>query len=317
MKDRAAVVGGNEPAPQAARNVVLDPQQALRALAPGERHELLVDGTRTRYWTYGPQDSAGTVVMVHGFRGDHHGLEPVIAQLAGLRVVAPDLPGFGESAPFAGRGHTVDGYADWLVAFVAQLPERRDGVLLGHSFGSVVVAAALGRGLAASQVVLLNPIGAPALSGPRGVLSRAALLYYRLGSTLPERAGAALLRSTLVVRAMSAILTKTRRRPLRRWILAEHLRYFSVFANRRTVGEAFEASVGDDVARYAPQITVPVLLVGGDRDDITPVAVQHRLAALFPDARLVMIDGVGHLIHYEAPDQAARAVQAFLLEADR
>lgn len=295
-------------------NVVPPPPAALPALPSGERHELVVDGTRTRYWTYGPRRDERVIVIVHGFRGDHHGLEPVLAHLADFRTVAPDLPGFGESSPFLGRSHSVDGYADWLASFVAQLPEPGKVVLLGHSFGSVVVAAAAAQGVQAAQVVLLNPIGAPALNGPRGFLSRLAVWYYRLGAALPERPGAALLRSTVVVRVMSAVLTKTRERPVRRWILAEHLRYFSAFADRQAVGEAFLATVSDDVSSYAANVRVPVLLVGGDRDDITPVTVHHRLAALFPDARLVMVAGVGHLLHYEAPGLAAQAVRAFLKE---
>lgn len=296
--------------------VLSSPYQSLLTLNRGERHELSVNGGRTRYWTYGPPSARRTIVMLHGFRGDHHGLEPVIAHLADHRVVAPDLPGFGESAPFSHTAHSVQAYADWLTAFVRQLPDPAGVVLFGHSFGSVVVAAALARGLPAEQVVLLNPIGAPALSGPRGLMSRLAVLYYRLGAALPERPGAGLLRSTLVVRAMTTLLSKSRQRPLRRWILAEHLRYFSVFADRRMLLEAFQASVGDDVSTYAPKIRAPVLLVGGDRDDITPVDVLHRLVSLFPSAELVMIEGVGHLIHYEAPDQAARATQQFL-EAGR
>lgn len=282
----------------------------------GERRESTVNGTRTCYWTYGPQHARPAVVMVHGFRGDHHGLEPVIACLSGYRVVAPDLPGFGESARFASTRHSVDAYAGWLAAFVAQLPDADDVVVLGHSFGSVVVAAALAGSLPVSSAVLVNPIGAPALSGPRGILSRVAVLYYRLGATLPERPGAALLRSTLAVRAMSTLLSKSKQRPLRRWILSEHLRYFSVFADRRMVLEAFEASVGDDVSEYAARIGVPVLLVGGDRDDITPVAVHLRLLSMFPHAKLVMLAGVGHLIHYETPDQAAQVIRTFL-EVDR
>jgi pimeloyl-ACP methyl ester carboxylesterase len=291
--------------------VALSPHPAVRTLPPGERHELTVQGVRTRYWTYGPDRARWTILMVHGFRGDHHGLEPVIAHLRGYRVVAPDLPGFGQSAPFVDRTHSVAGYADWLTAFVAQLPEAPE-VVLGHSFGSVVVAAAVAQGLPARRVVLVNPVGAPALSGPRAVLSRLALLYYRLGAALPERPGSALLRSTAVVRVMSAVLAKSRLRPMRAWILAEHLRYFSVFADRRMVGEAFAASVGDDISTYAARVSVPVLLVGGDRDDITPVEVHQRLVSLFPTAELAMIAGVGHLIHYETPDQAAQIIQDFL-----
>nr|BFF14075.1 hypothetical protein GCM10025699_53780 [Microbacterium flavescens] len=61
-----------------------------------------VSGSATRYWTYEPsgsEEARVTVVAVHGFRGDHHGLEPVVAHLTGVRVIMPDLPGFGESSP--------------------------------------------------------------------------------------------------------------------------------------------------------------------------------------------------------------------------
>ncbi len=70
----------------------------LRRL-PVQRHEVEVRGATTAYWVYGPEDAETTVIAVHGFRGEHHGLEPVLAYLPEVRVVAPDLPGFGESAP--------------------------------------------------------------------------------------------------------------------------------------------------------------------------------------------------------------------------
>jgi pimeloyl-ACP methyl ester carboxylesterase len=78
--------------------------------------------------------------------------------------------------------------------------------------------------------------------------------------------------------------------------------------------EAFRASVSSDASTYAPRVRVPVLLVAAERDDITPVAAQHRLRALFADARLEVIPRVGHLIHYETPGEAAGFVRRFLDE---
>ena len=49
-----------------------------------------------------------------------------------------------------------------------------------------------------------------------------------------------------------------------------------------------------------------------DDDDITPLEAQRRLVTLFPDAELSVIEGVGHLIHYEKPVEAAAAIETFL-----
>jgi pimeloyl-ACP methyl ester carboxylesterase len=273
-----------------------------------------VAGSDTAWWTYdtpGADDDSPVVLAVHGFRGDHHGLEPVVAHLTGVRVVMPDLPGFGESTPLDGE-HSVAAYAAWLTAFAAAVGLDESVVVLGHSFGSIVTSAALADGLRASRLVLVNPIAAPALSGPRGVVTRLAVFYYWAGAALPEALGLSVLQNAAVVRFTSLAMVKTRDRGLRRWIHDQHDSYFSRFADRRVVLDAFRASVSSDVSSYAARIDVPTLLIAADRDDITALPAQHALRALFPDARLTVVDGVGHLIHYEKPQEAAAAVQGFV-----
>jgi pimeloyl-ACP methyl ester carboxylesterase len=286
------------------------------ARIPVRADSVSVLGSATRYWEYGDAAAPTTIIMVHGFRGDHHGLEPLVAQLAGVRIVSPDLPGFGDSAPMHGASHDIAGYGRWLREFVAivaasdSTPGRL--VILGHSFGSIIVSAAVAGGLHADDVVLINPIAAPALSGPRGILTRLAVFYYWAAAALPERAGFALLRNRLIVRIMSVAMAKTRDRPLRRWIHDQHDRYFSAFSDRNTVLEAFRASVGSDVSEFAAAIPQRTLLVAAEKDDITSVSAQYRLQELFPHATLHVIPDVGHLIHYETPAEAAVELQHFL-----
>jgi pimeloyl-ACP methyl ester carboxylesterase len=78
--------------------------------------------------------------------------------------------------------------------------------------------------------------------------------------------------------------------------------------------EAFRASVSHDVSEYAARIPERTLLVAAEKDDITPIAAEYRLQTLFPQAELVVIPEVGHLIHYETPAAAARAIRRFLAE---
>ena len=311
--NRGAAVERTPRARRIAAVSVPSPYAVALARIPRREYRLEVLGAATAVVEYGPVDAPRTLVVVHGFRGDHHGLEPVVAELPGLRIIAPDLPGFGGSSTLpSGRPHDIDGYAAWLDAFLTASGVRGTAVLLGHSFGSIVVSAAVAAGVPAPRVVLVNPIGQPALAGPRGILTRAAVAFYRVGAALPERLGFAALRSRLVTRIMSVSMAKTREPALRRWIHEEHDRYFSAFASRQSLLEAFRASVSHDVSEYAARIAQPTLLIAAERDDVTPIEAQHRLVHLFPDARLVTIPDVGHLIHYETPAIAARAIEEFL-----
>ncbi|MFB8386075.1 alpha/beta fold hydrolase [Microbacterium sp. NPDC055910] len=287
-----------------------NPYAALLEQIPVERHEVEVLGGTTAYWDYGPHDAETTIIAVHGFRGDHHGLEPVIAQLRGIRVISPDLPGFGETPPLPGRTHDLEAYAQWLTRFAQTVAPG--AVILGHSFGSIVASAAVAGGLATPRLILINPIGAPALEGPRGVLTRLAVLYYWAGAKLPAAIGEALLRNGLIVRVMSVSMAKTKDAALRRFVHDQHDTYFSRFADRDVLHDAFVTSVSHDVREAAPRIDVPTLLIAAVRDDITPIQAQRHLATLFADVELVEIPDVGHLIHYETPEPAAAAIRRFL-----
>jgi pimeloyl-ACP methyl ester carboxylesterase len=273
-------------------------------------------GTGVAYWTYEPVQvtpDTRTILVIHGFRGDHHGLLRVADQLPGMRLIMPDLPGFGSSAAFTAAEHSVAGYVRFVADFIAALDLGPDTVLLGHSFGSIIashfVAAYPGT---VAELILINPIAAPALEGPKGLMTKLAVLYYEAAARLPRRPGQALLRSQLIVRVMSETMAKTRDKQLRRFIHAQHSSYFSAFADRDSLLQAFKASVGSHVSEVAGQLTLPVLLIAGEKDEIAALPDQHRLLARLPDGHLDVIPGVGHLIHYETPAAAARFIRRFL-----
>jgi pimeloyl-ACP methyl ester carboxylesterase len=284
------------------------------ARVPVREDEIAVRGGRTRLWAYGPEDAAHRLVFLHGLRGDHHGLEPILAHLHGVRALVPDLPAFGASPPLPDDRHDVDGYAAWARDLLAAVAPDGDAVLAGHSFGSIVAAAALAGGTAPAVrgLVLVNPIAASALTGPRRVMTGLTVLHHRVAAALPEPAGTWLLRHPLVTRIASVAMATTRDAALRRWIHAEHDRYFSTFAERRTLLETFHASVRHDVGESAAAIGVPTLLVAAERDDIAPLPAQQALAGRFADARLAVVPATGHLAHYEAPAAVAREIDSFL-----
>lgn len=273
-------------------------------------HDLELLGSRTRYWEYGTPDSGPTIVVVHGYRGDHHGLEPVVAKLHDFHIISPDLPGFGESTPMTQQQHSIEGYGAWLTAFL-EATGHTGAILLGHSFGSIVVSHAVADGLPASGVILVNPIA----DDPGKVAGIGATrFYYAVARRVPERAARVWLSNPLVVRGMSVKLAKTRNRDLRRFIHDQHHRYFSRFGSRASIIEGFDASLSTTVAAAAERVTQPVLLVAGGLDEVAPLAGQFELLETFPDATLDVIPGVGHLIHYETPDAASHAIRAFVTD---
>lgn len=288
----------------------------LAALHP-TRHQAQVFGSDTVWWDYPVTDTApassDTVIAIHGFRGDHHGLELFAAFWPEQHLIIPDLPAFGESGAFADQPHSIDSYAEWLLAFVEQVSPNSGRVsILGHSFGSIVVSAALARGLRVDAAILVNPISAPALEGPRGMLTQGAIAYYRLGAALPERLGHAWLSNWAVVRTMSVAMAKSPEPELRKFIHEQHDRYFSTFANRDALLEGFRTSVSNDVSEFAADIHVPVLLIVAERDDITPLEAQFALAEQLESADLRVIPRVGHLVHYETPAVAVEHMRDFL-----
>ena len=66
------------------------------------------------------------------------------------------------------------------------------------------------------------------------------------------------------------------------------------------------------VADFAAQITVPVLMIVADQDDITPLDAQCAVQQDFADAELHVLEGVGHLVHYEKPIETASTIRDFL-----
>lgn len=281
-----------------------------------------VAGVPTIYWRYGPSDAGIKLLVVHGFRGDHHGLEAVVAKIIELnaqqrdpakqiQVISPDLPGFGSTPPFSGE-HTLAAYRDWLVDFAKQ--NAAGAFVLGHSFGSIVASSAVASGLETPGLILINPIGAPALKGPRGVMTRLAISYYWLGKKLPTSLGESLLRNKAIVRVVSGAMAKTKDKELLAFIHDQHHQYFSSFANRTMLHEAFVTSVSHDVSEFAAEIQVPCLILAADKDDITTIEQARDLRTKIAGSELIEIADVGHLIHYEKPIEAAQLLSEFVHE---
>src|SRR5690349_19925896 len=83
-------------------------------------------------------------------------------------------------------------------------------------------------------------------------------------------------RNPLIVRIMSETMAKTGDRELRTFIHGQHHAYFSSFADRESLLESFTASVSHHVSEVAAGLTLPVLLIAGEKDEIATLPDQHK-----------------------------------------
>ncbi len=73
-----------------------------------------------------------------------------------------------------------------------------------------------------------------------------------------------------------------------------------------------EAAAAFDAHGRLHRITAPTLVLAGSRDQVAPVAAAEELARGIPGARLVVLRGAGHLMHYERADEVNRLLLDFL-----
>ncbi len=290
VRDRSVLTGHAQRMPQRFGLAITDP-------VSGAPFELTV-------FRYPGAPAAPQLLAVHGFRGDHHGLELIVDGLAPYEVWVPDLPGFGASGAMPDAEHSVEHYAN-IIQQVAEHMHRP--VLMGHSFGSVIAAAAAAAPTVEyPHLVLLNPIAKPALEAAT-VVDRAATLvtdgFYRFCATLPSSLGRRLLSNKLIVWATGAFMTKTDDPRVLAYTHDQHQAYFSGFESPLTLVEAYRASITSTVADYAPRLCLPVTMVGGAQDELSSPEDVAELEAAFSSENIetYILANTGHLMHYERP----------------
>lgn len=284
---------------------------AATARNSAEQRTMQIGDEVTTYWFYpARKKSRGDLVLIHGYRGNHHGLEAIAGAIESLNVYIPDLPGFGKSTAFA-KDHSIENYAEWLNDFLGLLGLSEKPHLLGHSFGSIVVSAYASKFHGIESLILENPVAEPALKGPKALLTLLAKMLFWFAGAVTERFGDAILQSWPMVRGMSIVMTKSRFAELRKWIHTQHDQNFNDYASRRVALEGYTASISNCVSDFTSKFTAPVLMLTGERDDITSMSAQRKLFVNLPGADNQMIEfgGVGHLTHYEIPEQIAGAIE--------
>ncbi|WP_295636781.1 alpha/beta fold hydrolase [uncultured Methylibium sp.] len=270
---------------------------------------------------WGPADGP-MLLLVHGtgaWSGTWFELPDALAA-AGWRVVAVDLPPFGLSHVAASPAdYTRTAQARRLLAVVDALGGR-DVVLVGHSFGAGPALEAalqdktrLGRLVLVDPALGLGPAGEPPACEPEGTMDRVfavgALRRTLVGGIATQPRFTPWLLSQFVHRkeAVDTARVPAYQRPMRRIDFSAGLADWALAFSRASC-EPARSLDPKALAAWSAERKLPLRLIWGDQDSITPLAQAQALQRWLPDARLDVIAGVGHIPHIEAPEAFARTL---------
>ena len=242
-----------------------------------------------------------TLVLLHGFTGSKENWLPLMPLLTTrYRVVAPDLPGWGDSARREGADYGFAAQAERLAGWMTTLGEE-PVILIGHSMGGGIAAVLAARyPERVSQLVLMdaggvlfreNAFGRAVIAGenPFAVSDRASLDRY-LGTVFDHP-------------------------PLVPWPADRAL------IARRIHDAAFESHVLDAIgrgpdaflpAREAERIAIPTLLLWCQADRVIDASAADLYAAAIRGSVVTLLAGCNHMPMMERPVETAAALEEFL-----
>jgi pimeloyl-ACP methyl ester carboxylesterase len=305
------------------RRVAADP--ALEALnnAPAGRplSATSADGTTLHVEAFG-DEAAPTVVLIHGWTEAIRYWTYVIEELQrDYLVVAYDLRGHGDSAPAAGGDYSLERFGEDVEAVLAAClpagggPERtRAAVVAGHSLGAMSIAAWAEH----HNVETRTQTAALLNTGLSGLIAGSALVAvpafaHRFTDPVSRRV---ILGSRRPVPPFSS--------PIHHAAISyaafgpdaspAQIEFYSAMVAkcppdvRAAVGLAIaDMDLDDALAR----LTVPTLVMAGERDRLTPPAHARRIAAALPNpAGLIELPDTGHMGPLERPAETAAALRA-------
>jgi pimeloyl-ACP methyl ester carboxylesterase len=262
------------------------------ALAGAHSHYKTINGIRIHYITEGP-GSGAPVVLVHGLGGrceDWRGLAPFLAR-AGFQVYMPDLPGYGRSERPAGFSYSISDEAGAVVSFMDAMGLKQAD-LGGWSMGGWIV-----QRLAASHPDRINRLMLFDSAG----LHEAPLWDTSLFTPV----------SAIQLNQLDALLMP-RPPTVPGFIAADILRVSRQHA--WVIHRALASMLkGDDATdTLLPQLRMPVLIVWGGADHITPLEQGEKIHHLVPQSQLEIFPACGHLAPVQCADQIGPKVVDFL-----
>ncbi len=267
-----------------------------------------------------------TVVFVHGFAldmGTFYFQRQALTELGEYRLVFYDQPGHGRSSRLQSGDYDIAALGKSLAAVLDETVPEGHIILVGHSMGGMTIMAFAEQypewfGNRVTGVVLMSTsaglidktkLGLPAL------VARASAPFFPIWGGAARIGGGAIDKARIAVGDLAWLLTRRYgfgdARP------SPSLVTFVEEMNSKTSAETLTKYLNTLYAHNRfPALSalrgVPVLVLVGTRDYLTPVAHSEEILRRLPEAVLVKIDNSGHVVMLEKADEVNAALIPFL-----
>ena len=283
-----------------------DPELGSRSFRTGYTRAA---GIRTFYLEAGE----GTpLILLHGLGATSASMLPAFWDLAkDHRVIAPDLPGFGESGKPV-RAYNASFFGRWLLDLLDVLDVGK-AHLVGNSMGGrIAIEAALQAPERVDRLVLL----APSLAFIKGRQFAPLVKLFRSElALLPLFVSRK--RLTMFVRSM---FSKPSRLP-DSWYDSAVDEFLRTFSSPR--GRTALFSAGREIYLESPygehgfwdrlaQLERPALFIWGAKDILVPVGFAKHVQKALPNSKSMIFNDCGHIPQFELPDRTNAAIRSFL-----
>jgi pimeloyl-ACP methyl ester carboxylesterase len=244
-----------------------------------------ISGTLFYTLSEGTKDDP-SLVLVHGAGGSRLHWPAELRRLPRASVYTLDLPGHGRSQ---GQGcDAIKDYAEAVVAFVDAVQIER-ATFVGHSMGGAV-ALTLALDFASRVAGLV-------LTATGARLRVAPAILEGIHSNFAETV---------------ELITRFAWSPEAPQTLTELGRQALRETGPDVLLGDFSACDHFDAMERLGEIKAPTLVVSGSADHLTPIKYARFLADHITDANLAVVEGAGHMVMLEQPEEVTKAIQEFL-----
>jgi pimeloyl-ACP methyl ester carboxylesterase len=266
-----------------------------------------IDGVRLHYLTAG---HGPALILLHGYAETSRMWRPIIPRLAErFTVIAPDLPGIGDSAVPA-DGLDMKSAAIRIHSLARSLRVEKARVV-GHDIGLMVAYAYAAQFPAEVEKLVVMDAFLPGVNGWEAVYNNPALWHFRFNGPTPEALVRGRERTYFEYYWNDFSADKTHSLPE-----ADRIAYTAAYARpgRMRAGWAYFVSFPQAAKDFAQlsqtKLTMPVLVIGGEKSLGRVLGEQMNLVAT--NVMVVVLKGAGHWVLEEKPKETTDALVDFL-----